>query len=34
MSHALCVLVERREKIRHRFVRLGLFVLIGVFIVL
>lgn len=30
MSHALCARVERREKIRHRFVGLGLFVLIGV----
>jgi hypothetical protein len=33
MSHALCTLVERREKIRHRLVRLGLFVLIGVLVV-
>ena len=34
MSHGLFALVERRKKIRHRFVRLGLFVLIGVLVVL
>jgi hypothetical protein len=34
MSHGVFALVVRRKKIRHRFVRLGLFVLIGVLVVL
>jgi hypothetical protein len=32
-SQGLFALVERREKKRRRFVRLGLFVLIGVLVV-